>query len=58
MDLNVYIHLHYLIFRLLEGRLSVMHQSSPGPGELQKWRQPGGEVPPQVQAASQPGASL
>jgi len=45
--------------RLLEGHLPpVLRQSPPGLCQLQKWWQPGGEIPPTLQAAPQPGSSL
>lgn len=47
------------LLRLLEGHLSpVMCQSPPGLCQLQKWRQPGSEVPTALQAASEPSSSL
>lgn len=47
------------LLRFLEGHLSpIMCQSSPGLCQLQKWWQPGSEIPATLQAAAQPGSSV
>lgn len=55
---NMVIHPQTLLFRLLEGHLCIVLQPTSGAGQLQKRGQPGGQVPAQVQAASQPGSSV
>lgn len=47
------------LLRFLESHLSpIMCQSPPGLSQLQKWWQPGSEIPATLQAAAQPGSSV
>lgn len=49
----------WFLLRLLESHLSpILCQPPPGVRELEKWRQPGSEIPAALQAAPQPSSSL